>query len=110
LPREGLVKLKQGAVARVGIGRKNRVGKVRTQPIGVLYGDHLVVDSVHDKGWMQDVFEVREALTGKFLPVSKAEKEFEVDRWRSCFSLAWAIPHSTDIGHKSDLSCRGRDR
>jgi hypothetical protein len=71
LPCEGIVKLKQGSMAGVGIGQKDGVWEVCTQPIGVLDWNHLIMDAVHHQGRMFDALQVCEALTGEFLPVAK---------------------------------------
>jgi hypothetical protein len=60
-------------VAGVGISHEDGV-VVCTQPIGVLDGNHLIMDAVHHQGRMLDALEVCEALTGEFLPVSKGRQ------------------------------------
>src|SRR5262245_61030466 len=72
LPRKGLVKLEQGAVPGAGVCKKDGVRQILTEPVGVPDGDHLVVDTVHDKRRLTDAPQVCKTLARDALPIAES--------------------------------------
>jgi len=50
------MKLKEGAVPRVGICEKNRIRQILAQPVGVRDWNHVIVNTIEHESRLADAF------------------------------------------------------
>ena len=71
MPGKGLVKLKQGTVPGVGIGKQHGVRQVLAQQIGIFDWDQDVEHAARHEAWLANFAELSEALAREGFPRAK---------------------------------------